>query len=34
MIKSKGMKMSGYMERMDEKRNAYGVWLEIPVKRE
>jgi hypothetical protein len=34
MIKSKGMKTSGYTERMGEKRNAYGVWLEIPVKRE
>jgi len=34
MIKSKGMKTSGYMEHMGEERNAYGVWLEIPVKRE
>ena len=34
VIKSKGMKTSGYVERMGEKRIAYGVWLEIPVKRE
>jgi len=34
MIKSKGIKTSQYVERMDKKINAYRVWLKIPVKRE
>ena len=28
------MKTSLCVERMGDKRNAYGVWLEIPVERE